>query len=74
MEETFFIKALKHAKRIVEEGQDCHLAIYILRDFDELKQLGLDELAWAHHREGWVSQKEARGFIEDIEKEMKEAQ
>lgn len=68
-----FITALNHAKRIIEKGEDCHLAIYILRDFDKLKQLGLDELAWALHREGWVSQKEARGFIEDIEKKMKEA-
>lgn len=42
-------EAIAQARLNLEEG--CpHLANYVLRDFAEVKEAGLDDLAWSMHR------------------------
>ncbi len=66
-----FKKALAHAKKIVnDETKDCRVAIFILRDYQELKELDLDGIAWAMHKEGHVHRNDAKWLVEYIEEEI----
>lgn len=68
-----FQTAITAAKKLLDSNNpDGHLAIYMVRDFSELKEFGLDDLAWAFHEEGYVSVSEARWFFEQIEKRRNE--
>jgi hypothetical protein len=68
----YFQAAIIAAKKLLNsDNPDGHLAIYMVRDFNELKELGLDELAWGFHKEGYVSVDNARWFFEQIEKERR---
>ena len=71
MNDTRFRETLQHAKQYVEDHpEDAHLAIYMMRDFQELKDFDLDDLAWSFHRESYVSAKEARWFLGLIDERL----
>ena len=62
-------KAIIEAKQQLENN-DPHLANYILRDLEILKEVKLDDLSWAMHREG-CCKNDVIGLIEYIEKYIK---
>lgn len=49
---------------------DPHLAVYIVRDYQELVEWGLDDLAWAMHREGYVPRGDAQMLLDRIERHL----
>ena len=62
--------AIIEAKRQLENN-DPHLANYILRDLEILKEAKLDDLSWAMYREG-CCKNDVIGLIEHIEKYIEE--
>jgi len=60
-------KAIKEAKHALEIHYDPHLANYILRDLEILKEAKLDDLSWAMHKEG-CCENDVLALIEYIEK------
>ena len=63
-------KAITEAKEQLKKD-DPHLANYILRDLDILKEAKLDDLSWAMHREG-CCKNDVLGLIEYIERYIEE--
>jgi hypothetical protein len=62
------IRALiEQAKNEIEEHNDPHIANYILRDTQEVKNAGLSELSWAMHKNYCVAN-DVYGLIELLEK------
>lgn len=62
-------EAIALARRQLDS--DPHLANYILRDCQELKAAGLDDLAWALHRD-WPHKNDVLQLIEHLERYLKE--
>ena len=68
---TNFERTLDAAKKYsLACPADCHLAIYMVRDYQELRALGLSDMAWSLHREGYVSSGDAAWFFEEIDKRL----
>ena len=65
-----FQKTLKYAK--AQLHKDPRLAAYMVRDFPELAEMELDDLAWAMHRANHVSHADAEFLFELIDKWMNE--
>lgn len=55
---------IKQARSRLED--DPHLANYMLRDTDEVKDAGLLDLAWAIHKSGTVHKNDVLGLIEHL--------
>ena len=62
-------KAIELAKFNIDT--DPHLANYILRDLEILKEAKLDDLSWTLHNEG-CCKNDVLGLIEDIENYLNE--
>ena len=68
---TNFERTLDAAKKYsLEHPEDCHLAIYMVRDYQELRDVGLSDMAWSLHRAGYVSPEDATWFFEEIDKRL----
>jgi len=63
-------KAIMEAKYALEIHYDPHLANYILRDLQIVKDAGLSDLSWAMHKEG-CCENDILALIEYIEKYIK---
>jgi len=63
-------KAIIEAKYALEIHYDPHLANYILRDLQIVKDAKLDDLSWAMHKEG-CCENDVLGLIEHIENFIK---
>ena len=59
------------AKRELEINHDPHMANYILRDLQIVKDAGLSDLSWAMHRNG-CCKNDVLGLISYIEKYTEE--
>ncbi len=60
--DVYEIVAVCRAKK--EMSKDPSLAVYMCRDLRITKAAGLDDLAWAIHRQGICSRGDAIGFFE----------
>ena len=65
-----FQETLKYAK--AQLPKDPRLAAYMVRDFPELVEMELDDLAWAMHCANHVSHTDAEFLFELIDKWMNE--
>lgn len=66
-------RAVETAKRMADEQPyDINLAVYVLRDFCELKEWELDDLAWSMYR-GNAHRNDLDYLIEMIETKIEEA-
>jgi broad specificity phosphatase PhoE len=67
-------RAVETAKQMADEQpRDIRLAVYVLRDFPELKEWDLDDLAWSMYR-GNAHRNDLDFLIEKIEAKMEEAE
>ena len=57
--------AIKLARKHVDK--DPHLAVFIVRDYEELEQFDLHDLAWSMYR-NYCTVKEAIWLLDEIEK------
>lgn len=56
--------AIETARRVVDN--DPNLAVFVVRDYEELDRAELKDLAWAMYR-NYATPKEVREFLNDIE-------
>lgn len=70
MDKNRLEKALNTARGVLDE--DPNLAVFIVRDFPELVEWELDELAWSMYREGYTPRGDAEYLLSRIEEKMKE--
>lgn len=67
------VKAIEYAKReLAKDNYDAQIAIIALRDFSEVKEADLSDLAWAIYRDGNAHRNDVAGFIEHLEKYLNE--
>ena len=64
----FAKKQIEFAKQHRED--DPHLANYVLRDLEVVKDADLTSLTWAMHQDGYVTKYDVDYLIELIEKEI----
>lgn len=62
---TEFVRMVEVARKRIES--DPELAIYMLRDYQEIEQMELSDLAWAACRCGNVHKNDALGFFELVD-------
>jgi len=65
---TEFVRMVEVARKHIQS--DPELAIYMLRDFPEITEMGLDDLAWSatsHRSGGYCSKNDALGFFELVD-------
>ena len=60
-------KAMEQAYKLVDK--DPNLAIYVMRDFQELKDWKLDDLAWSMYQ-NTTTRNEVRWFLDQIKEEI----
>ena len=64
-------KAIEYAqKELAKPDYDAQIAIIGLRDFQEVKDADLSDLAWAIYRDGCAHKNDVLGFIELLEKRL----
>ncbi len=61
--------AIAAAREELSRGgrQDTNLAVFLIRDFDEVREAGLSDLAWALYRE-YCTISEVEWLLDEIEK------
>ena len=57
-------KILELAERL--NNEDPHLANYTIRDLPIIEELGLKELVWSMHQQGYCTKAEVNDVIEKI--------
>jgi len=62
------VRRLLNTKR----AGDLKLAVYVMRDLEATKQVGLDDLAWAMDREGNCSHSEVVWLVDEVERRWQE--
>ena len=75
---TNFEKQVEQAKKYLASescarSQDWTLAVYIIRDYQELRDMDLTDLAWSMCRQRDSPKNEVEWFFEEVEKKMEEA-
>ncbi len=64
-------KAVEYAqKELNKPNYDAQVAMIMLRDYPEVKEAELDDLAWAIYRDGNAHKNDVLGFIELLEKHL----
>ncbi len=61
--------AIAAAREELSRGgyQDQNLAVFIIRDFKEVREVGLSDLAWSMYRE-YCTEGEVEWLLDEIEK------
>lgn len=64
-------KAIEYAnKELAKDNYDANVAIIMLRDFPEVEEADLRDLAWAIYKDGNAHKNDVRGFIEHLERHL----
>ena len=61
------IKAVR--EELTRDYQDTNLAVFMVRDFDEAREVGLSDLAWSMYRE-YCTVNEVNWLLDEIEKRL----
>lgn len=66
-------KSIEYAyKELAKDNYDPQVAIIHLRNYKEVKDADLDDLAWAIYQDGCAHKNDVLGFLEHLEKWLKE--
>jgi len=68
-ESITIIEAIAQARRCVD--RDPNLAVFIVRDYQELKDFGMCDLAWAYYQHGGTTD-EVKNLLDKLEQQLKE--
>jgi hypothetical protein len=69
---TSIMIAIRNAREYIPNHHDYFIAVYMLRDYPEVEEVGLKDLAWAHTKQQDATKSEAIWFVDEVEKRIKE--